>query len=558
MNLTRFSPKVAVLRSMLLLAIGLVMVGATYGQNVTWMRSSSGGAHCAVDKTKSFHAAGTAEAVTINVNPATTYQTMVGFGGSFTDAGAFALNSLSAADRATVNALYFGPSGANYEVCRSQMGASDFSTGLYSYDDQAGDYSLKNFSISHDVPNILLWEQQAVALNSDLKIFGSPWSAPGWMKSNNNMDNGGTLLANCDTTWALYFVKWYQAYKAAGVTPWGVTVQNEPAATQSWPSMIFSDVTERDYVKNYLGPMLARNNLGPNVLSLMFLDHNRDMMVQWANTFYSDATTSAMVWGEAIHWYDYQSLFSAVNTVYTNYHSQGKHILATEQCITGFNQNNPPSWANSAEQYAKDIFGDCSNGSEGWVDWNMILNTQGGPNVSNNWCEAGIMINTTAKTYQIMPIYWYMAQFSKYVRTGAVRIGCTATGANAPEVMAFKNPDSSYTVIAHNAAQTSYTGRVVMGGNQIEYNTDPLAIDDFTWYPTGVGVTNKPAEKPVEVRSSAKSNLAAWRQVMGLGSSQAAGSLFYTVTGKRVSVSSSGRVTPGVYVQKPIDNSAAK
>jgi glucosylceramidase len=558
MNLNKFCGSVAVFRNMLLLAIGIIMVGTTYGQNVVWMRSSSGG-----DKLKTqaltFAPTGTAPAVTVTVSPATKYQTMVGFGGSFTDAGAWSLNYLSATDRAAVVAAYFGPSGANYEVCRSQMGASDFSAGLYSYDDQAGDYSLSHFTMAHDSVYMLRWEKEAITLNPDLKVFGSPWSAPGWMKSNNNMDNGGTLLPSCDTTWALYFVKWYQAYKAFGVTPWGVTIQNEPAAQQSWPSMIFTDVTERDFLKNYLGPMLARNDLGPNVLNVMFLDHNRDMMVQWANTFYGDATVTGMVWGEAIHWYDYQNLFSAVNQVYTQYDIAGphKHILATEQCITGFNQNNPPSWQNSAELYAHDIWGDCTNGSEGWVDWNMILNQQGGPNVSNNWCDAGILINTAAKTYQFRPVYYAMAQYSRYVRTGAVRIGCTPAGANAPEVMAFKNPDSSYVVIAHNGANASYNGRVVIGSTEIDYATTPYSIDDFVWYPNGVSVTNNVGK----VRSSAKSNLAAWRHVMGLNNTpdqQAAGSGSYTVSGKRISQSSAGRVGAGVYVDKPIDNSAAK
>jgi len=287
----------------------------------------------------------------------------------------------------------------------------------------------------------------------------------------------------------------------------------------------------------------------------MFLDHNRDMMVQWANTFYSDPTATAMVWGEAIHWYDYQSLFSAVAQVNSTYPT--KHILATEQCITGFDQNNPPSWANSSEQYAKDIFGDCSNGSTGWVDWNMILDAQGGPNVSNNWCDAGILINTTAKTYQFTPLYYCMTQFSKYVRTGAVRIGATATGTGSPDVMAFKNPDSSIVVIAHNGGTTNYTGRVIIGTNQIEYNTTAMALDDFFWYPSGVSVVNNVSNAV----PSAKAKLSAWRHVMGLNNSSAQQNIGleqYTVTGKRVSESSASRVAPGVYVAKPNDNLESK
>jgi glucosylceramidase len=534
---------------MMLVAVGLLMAGAAYGQSVTWVRSSSGGDQLKT-QTTAFHAAGTAAAVTINVNPSQTYQTMMGFGGSFTDAGAYSLNFLSAADRATVVKAYFGPSGANYSVCRSQMGASDFSYMLYNYDDVAGDFTLSHFNLSRDSTFILPWIKDAMAQNPNLKIFGSPWSAPGWMKTNGNMDHCGTLKTDAptQTAWSLYFVKYAQAYAAAGVPVWGVTIQNEPGADQTWPSMCYSDVAERDFMKNYLGPTLASNNLGPTKLNVMFLDHNRDMMIQWANTFYSDPTVTAMVWGEAIHWYDYQSLFSAVNQVYSQYDIAGphKHLLATEQCITGFNQNNPPSWANSAEQYAKDIYGDCLAGSEGWVDWNMILDQQGGPNVSNNWCDAGVLINTSAKTFSFTPVYYCMAQFSKYVHTGAVRIGATASGNPTPDVMAFKNPDSSIVVIAHNAGSTAYNARVVVGTNQVEYASTAMSIDDLTWYPVGVSVVNS-AKTPI----SAKAKLSAWRHVMGLQNGSASQAGRYTVDGKRISESAASHVTPGVYVDKP-------
>jgi glucosylceramidase len=557
MTLERYRRSAAIYRKLLFFGLCFIIVGASYGQSVTWMRSSSDG-----DKMKaqslSFHAAGTTEPVTITVNPSQTYQTMVGFGGSFTDAGAWSLNYLSASDRAAVLAAYFGPSGANYEVCRSQMGASDFSNVLYSYDDQASDYSLSHFSIAHDTGYILRWEKEAVALNPNLKIFGSPWSAPAWMKQMpagqaQSMDNGGTLLPNCDTTWALYFVKWYQAYKAAGVTPWGVTIQNEPQATQTWPSMIWDAPGECAFMKTYLGPMLARNNLGPSVLNVMFLDHNRDMMVSWAQTFYSDPTVTAMVWGEAIHWYEPVAQYAAVAQVNSAY--PNKHILATEQCITQFVQSSPPSWENSAELYAHDIYEDLIGGSTGWVDWNMILNQQGGPNLSLNYCDAGILINTASKTYQFRPIYYCMAQYSKYVRTGAVRIGCTATGSYTPEVIAFKNPDSTIAVVVHNPAKASYNGRIVIGGNQIEYATSPLSIDDFYWTPVGVSVTPKTANT---IKSSAKSNLAVWHRVMDLNNPVGFGSAAYTVTGRRVSESSASHVAPGIYLERPEINTTAK
>lgn len=545
MRLERVCRSAAICRNLLLVGIGFVMVVATYGQPVTWMRTSSGGDNCKV-QSLTFHATGTTAAATVTVNPAQTYQTMMGFGGSFTDAGAYDLNFLSATDRAAVIADYFGPSGADYQVCRSQMGASDFSQSLYSYDDVSGDNSLTNFSINHDLTMIVRWEKEALALNSNLKIFGSPWSAPAWMKSNNNMDNGGTLNSSANAAWALYFVKYVQAYKAQGIPIWGVTIQNEPAATQTWPSMIFSDVSERDFLVNSLGPTLASNSLGPTALAVMFLDHNRDMAVQWASTFYGNATAKAMVWGEAIHWYDNQSLFSAVQSVYNSY--PGKNILATEQCITGFSPTNASSysWTNTAEKYATDIIGDVTSGSTGWVDWNMILSSTGGPNLSSNWCYAGVLINTSAKTYQLTSLYYYMAQFSKYVKTGAVRIGCSATGSSVPTVMAFKNPDSSYVAIVHNGANSSYTGRVVFGTNQVEFSTTPYSVEDFYWAPTTSVVKSAVAITQSKVNTPG-------RLVLGLTKSlkqqQNPGVSRYTLSGERISAVNAA--TSGLYIEKP-------
>jgi glucosylceramidase len=538
---------------MLLVAIGLIMAGAAYGQSVTWMRTSAAGDRNKVaTPAPTFHASGTAAAVTITVNPTTTYQTMMGFGGSFTESAADAMNALTdpVVHQQAIDA-YFGPTGANYSVCRAQIGASDFSDNLYSFDDQNGDFSLANFSVQHDVNTIIKYIKDAMTRNPNLRVFGSPWSAPAWMKTNNNMDNGGFLKSDAQTqnAWALYFVKYVQQYKLQGVPIWGITIQNEPQATQTWPSMIFDYTQEHDFLKNYLGPTLAASGLGPDKLAVMFWDHNKDKMVDWANAFYNDPITSAMVWGEAIHWYSGDN-FDNVATVYNNF--KGRHILATEQCLTG---GPHPGDYSGAESYAHDIYGDILNGCEGWVDWNLALNTQGGPNVSSNWCSAGILVNTGAHTFSLNPIYYYMVQFSKYCRPGAVRIGATASGTNAPEVMAFKNPDSSIVVIAHNAGNASYTARVVNGSNQVEYSTTAQSMDDFYWYPVGVSVVNK------NTVSSSKIKASAGRHILGLNKTldrQNAGTAKYTVTGKNVTESAKSKVTPGVYIDKPSDKAETK
>jgi glucosylceramidase len=558
MRKRRFCQAPKTFRNLLLLGIGFVMAGAAYGQTVTWMRTSNNGDQLKM-QSLSFHAAGTAATVTITVTPSTTYQHMMGFGGSFTESSALAMNALSAADRDKAISAYFGPTGANYSICRAQMGASDFSAGLYSFDDNANDFTLSNFSVAHDQNTIIRYMKDALAKNPNLMIFGSPWSAPAWMKTNNNMDGGGNLKSDAQTqnAWALYFVKYVQAYEAAGVPIWGVTIQNEPNAVQSWPSMIFSAAQERDFLKNYLGPTLAANNLGPAKLNVMFLDHNRDMMIAWASTFYSDPTATSMVWGEAIHWYDYggAGAYANVGTVYNNYLSLGKHLLATEQCLTGGTHMGDYS---GAEQYATDIFGDCSNGCEGWTDWNLALNQQGGPNVSNNWCSAGIIVDETKNpaTITYNPLYYYMAQFSKYVRPGAVRIGATATG--GLQVMAFSNTDGTIVVIAYTTGN-AYNARIVWGTQQIEYSATARSMDDFVWAGP-VSVTEKAAAlHPVSKATPSGHILGVGKN----GSQQSVNAAKYTLTGKKISTGTpatgaENHVTPGYYVEKPAATDADK
>ena len=551
-------------RGLLIFAMGFIVVGTSYGagEPVTWMRTSvaTNGDRLRMDNSLSFHTGGTVPTVTITVTPATRYQTMMGFGGSFTESAALAMNLLSAANREIAISAYFGPTGANYSICRAQMGASDFSASLYSYDDVANDFSLANFSIARDVPTIIRYIKDAMVKNPNLKVFGSPWSAPAWMKTNNNMCQGGNLKsdANTQNAWALYFVKYVQAYAAQGVPIWGITIQNEPAAVQSWPSMIFTAAQQRDFLKNYLGPTLAANGLGPANLTVQFLDHNRDMMVSWASTFYNDAVASAMVWGIAIHWYDYggAGAYANVATVYNNYRNQGKHILATEQCLTGGTHMGDSA---GAEEYARDIYGDCLNGCEGWVDWNLALNDQGGPNVSNNWCSAGIIVNRSTLAMTFNPLYYYMVQFSKYCRPGAVRIGCTAAGTGAPQVMAFQNPDNSIAVIAYTQG-AAYNARIVWGTQQIEYSATRRSMDDFVWTPTTSVDGNVPA-------SSLKQQQSASGHIVGLDKKQNTPSAAkYMLTGKKVSkdgksasaASAQSHVAPGVYVDKPSSKDADK
>ena len=233
---------------------------------------------------------------TIMVDPTKTFQTIQGFGGAFTDAAAETFSRMPPEKQREFLMASFDPAKGNgYTLCRTTIGSCDYSEESYSYDPVDGDRELKNFSIEHDETNRIpfIKEAQEVA-NNGIKVFASPWSPPAWMKSNNDMLYGGKLKPEYDQAWADYFVKYLKAFENDGVPIWGITVQNEPMAIQIFESCVFTAEEERDFVKNYLGPTLVKNDLSG--VKTMIWDHNRGIMYQRIQTVYDDPEASKYVW----------------------------------------------------------------------------------------------------------------------------------------------------------------------------------------------------------------------------------------------------------------------
>jgi glucosylceramidase len=265
---------------------------------------------------------------------------------------------------------------------------------------------------------------------TDFKLFSSPWSPPAWMKTNGEMNHGGKLKPEYRDAWALYFAKYIKAYKQEGIDVWGLTIQNEPAATQSWDSCIWSAEEEGQFVRDHLGPTLEKHGLG-NV-KIMVWDHNKDIIFERVEPIFSDPKTAKYVWGAAFHWYSGDN-FENLDKVHRAF--PDKKLVFTEGCQEG--GVHLGSW-NLGERYAHDIIGDLNNWTVGWTDWNMVLNETGGPNHVGNLCDAPIIANAKENKLYYQSSYYYLGQFSKYIRPGAVRIGCSMN--NCPlEATAFKN-----------------------------------------------------------------------------------------------------------------------
>ena len=332
--------------------------------------------------------------ICVFTNPDKKFQTFLGIGGALTDASAETFSKLSGAKQEEfLQAYYDSKKGIGYTLARTSINSCDFSSGSYTYVTE-GDKELKSFSIDHDQKYRIPFIKKAIAAaGGKLTMFVSPWSPPAFMKDNNDMLHGGKLKPDYYQTWADYYVKFIKAYEQAGIPVWGMTIQNEPMATQSWESCIYSADDERDFLKNYLGPTIEKSGMGDK--KIIVWDHNRDLMVQRANVIFSDPEASKYAWGMGFHWYESwtggDKMFNNVRLVHEAYPE--KNLIFTEGCPESFNPAMYNNWG-LGEAYGRNMINDFNNGTVGWTDWNVLLDETGGPNHVQNFCFAPVHADT--------------------------------------------------------------------------------------------------------------------------------------------------------------------
>ncbi len=348
---------------------------------------------------------------TIKVNRYKTRQKILGFGGAFTEASASVYEKLGAEKRAEIIQSYFGINGNRYNMGRTHINSCDFSLGNYSYCDTPGDIELKKFSISRDKKLLIPFIADALeATQIPIKLLASPWSPPPWMKTNGEMNHGGKLKKEYRHAWAQYYCKYISAYEKEGITIWGISIQNEPDAKQTWDSCLYTGDEERDFIRNYLGPAMERNNLLHK--KIIIWDHNRDIMVERARAVLSDPEAEKYVWGTGFHWYNGDH-FDAVQQVHDEF--PNKKLIFTEGC-----QENGPhlgSW-DLGERYATSIINDLNRWTVAWIDWNLILDESGGPNHVGNYCSAPIIVDTQTQDILYQSSYYYLGHFSRFIKRG--------------------------------------------------------------------------------------------------------------------------------------------
>lgn len=387
----------------------------------------------------------------ITVDVENVKQTLVGFGGAFTEAAALNYASVGPELREKIMKMYFDPKeGIGYQLGRMAINSCDFARSNYTYIRKKAK-DLRTFTIRREMRYIVPMINDATKYAPDLEMKAAPWSPPRHWKTNENMNEGGKLLRAYYGIWANYMLKFVTEMRKEGVPLKYLSVQNEPEATQTWDSCVYTPEEEMELIK-IVGKKIERKDLD---LKIIALDHNRDILEKWVKAFAADEEALKYTWGFGIHWYvseDFDALRRAKEIL------PDKEIIFTEGCVEG----GPRPYAiETGERYARNIIGDLSNGCIGYIDWNLLLDENGGPNHVGNYCDAPILVakknkdaekveepvsdenertdyivdETIEKELIVNSSYYYIGHFSKFLRRGS-------------KIVNVKNDDSRLEVLA--------------------------------------------------------------------------------------------------------------
>jgi glucosylceramidase len=413
--------------------------------------------------------------VCVFVDPSKTFQTMEGIGGALTDASAEVFAKLSDAKQKELLNAYYSPSeGIGYTFGRTNIASCDFSSDTYNYIAE-NDTLLTTFSVAHDEKfRIPLIKKAMAAAGGKLTLFVSPWSPPAWMKDNNNVLKGGKLLPKYRQAWANYYIKFIKTYEAQGIPVWGLSVQNEPMATQQWESCVYTGEDERDFIKSFLGPTLHNNGFADK--KLIAWDHNRDLVYQRASTVLNDPEAAKYVWGIGFHWYETWtgSAMQFENLKRVSEAFPDKKLLFTEGCVEKFSLDRVNDWA-LGERYGYSMVNDFNCGTVAWTDWNILLDENGGPNHVGNFCFAPVHANLKTGELIYTNSFYYLGHFSKFIHPGAKRI---ISSSNRDKLLttAFVNTDGKIAVVVLNLSGDKIVYKLWIAGKAASVESLPHSI----------------------------------------------------------------------------------
>jgi glucosylceramidase len=405
---------------------------------------------------------------TIVLSPERRFQEILGFGAAFTDAACYTFNQIEEVAREKLFHELFDAKEMGLSVCRTCIGASDYSAKAYSYDDGDADAELKRFSIAHDRDYILPMLRLARKINPDLFLLASPWSPPGWMKSNNSM-LGGNMQRKYMASYAHYFLKFLRAYEAEGVPVQAVTVQNEVDTDQDsrMPACSWPQEYEADFVRLFLGPLLEKEGMKTKI---WLIDHNYNL---WGRALDELELPDIRKYASGIAWHGYVGEPEAMTRVHDAYPEIGAYW--TE----GGPEYTAPDYLADWTQWSKTFTGILRNWSRSITAWNLALDEVGKPNIGPFSCGGLVSVNSKSKDITRSGQYWALAHFSRCIKRGAKRFDSQANIQDIQHV-AFENPDGQKVLVLTNAGSDRATS-VQIGGQAAKLDLEKNSVTTIAW-----------------------------------------------------------------------------
>jgi glucosylceramidase len=404
----------------------------------------------------------------ITLNPEKRFQEILGFGAAFTDASCYMFNQLPADARQQLFHELFHPSEMALNVCRTCIGASDYSTELYSFDEGEPDPELKRFSIDHDRAYLLPSLRQARQANPDLFLFSTPWSPPGWMKANGSM-LGGSMRKRYFRSYAQYFLKFLEAYAAEGVPIQAVTSQNEVDTDQDgrMPACLWGQEYEIEFVKQHLGPLLRANQISTKI---WLLDHNYNL---WGRVICELDDPDVRKYANAVAWHGYAGNASMMSKVHD------AHPDAEMYWTEGGPDYTSPDYATDWAKWGHTFTEALRNWCRSLTGWNLALDEKGRPNIGPFPCGGLVTIHSRTKEITRSGQYWAFTHFSRLIRRGANRFESEGVVPNVDHV-ACENPDGQKVLVMTNA-DAARTVVLQLGTMAADLNLASNSLTTLVW-----------------------------------------------------------------------------
>lgn len=386
----------------------------------------------------------------VNIYPSVRGQKFEGFGGAFTDSAGYVYAQMGEEDRRKIIHAYFSREELNYRFGRIHLDSCDFSMEQYEAMGDPADKEMKSFSLERAFRYVMpLLRDVEAASGKKVELMVSPWSPPAFMKTNGERIHGGSLKEEYRGWWAQYICLYIQKLREAGCLITRMSLQNEPAAVQTWDSCVYSAEQEKVFLRDFLYPALQEHGLDD--IEIFIWDHNKERVFERACEII-DETTDHMIAGIAFHWYSGDH-FEALSYIRERF--PDKKLILSEACIE-YSKYSADDYLANAQKYAHDIIGNLNHGMTAFYDWNLLLDEVGGPNHVGNFCDAPYLYDTKEKKLLERNTLSYIRHFSHFIQPGATWLG-TSRYTDEIDVTAFENPDGAIQIVLLNRKKVKRT-----------------------------------------------------------------------------------------------------